>query len=266
MPEPPAPQPQPPTDSIVISRGTLNAVIAGVVSLVFGIAIGLLLADRMTPPREPVVDTAAIIDAAVGTAVAAVPRGPTPVPTNDPNARYEVTGGDNPSIGPANAPVLMVEFGDFRCSFCKRFNDTTLNPLLAEYSEQVLFVYRDYPILGPDSTLAAISGECADDQEKFWPMHDLMYAAPQNLTREAFLTYAADIDIDVDAFTTCLDTNPHQQEIQNDYDVAQGAGVGGTPTFFINGRRVIGAQPIEVFRQVIDQELALSAESTPDGA
>jgi protein-disulfide isomerase len=262
-PETPHAQPPrtPPADALVIGRSTVNALLTGIVGLALGIALGLLIADRFgtpapQPPALSAADTEAIINAAVGTAVASVPLGPTLTPTRDPDARFDVTDADNPSLGPADAPITLIEFGDFRCSFCKRFNDNTLAPLLEQYGDQVRFVSRDYPILGPESQLAAVSGECADDQGAFWEMRDRMFAAPQNLTRDAFIAYAAEMNLDVEAFTTCLDTNPHQEEILADYTAGLALGVGGTPTFFVNGRIVTGAQPLTVFQSIIEEELA----------
>jgi protein-disulfide isomerase len=187
---------------------------------------------------------------------------PTPRPTADPNFRYDVDDGGNPFLGAADAPITMIEFGDFRCGFCKRFNDETLAPLLQQYEGQIRFVYRDYPILGPDSLQAALAAQCAHDQGQFWPFHDLLYSNPSNLTRTAFLTYAEQLALDIDTFTTCLDNAVHQEEINADYAVGQQLGVGGTPTFFINGRIITGAQPIEVFQRLLDDELAQIAAAS----
>ena len=105
-------------------------------------------------------------------------------------------------------------------------------------------------------TQAALAAQCAHDQGQFWPFHDLLYSNPSNLTRTAFLTYAEQLALDIDTFTTCLDNAVHQEEINADYAVGQQLGVGGTPTFFINGRIITGAQPIEVFQRLLNDELA----------
>jgi protein-disulfide isomerase len=246
---------------ITVSRTTFNYVLIGVSFFVVGLMLGFLGYDRFATNNAE--ENAALMLAAAQTAVAGVPRGNTvaAAPTRDPNARYAVAVAENPSIGSPDAPITIIEFGDFRCSYCKRFYDQTLNPLLEQYGDQVRFVYRDYPILGPDSTLAAMAGECADDQGKFWDFHDLIYA-DQVLTRDQFLEYAATLEMDVDAFTNCLDEGTHTAEIQADYQAGSSVGVGGTPTFFINGRMLVGAQPISTFSTMIEDEL-IRLNSTP---
>jgi protein-disulfide isomerase len=97
---------------------------------------------------------------------------------------------------------------------------------------------------------------CADDQGAYWPFHDKLFSDELGLSREAYVQYAADLELDVDTFESCLDSGKHDDFIQADMDFALNLGVRSTPTFFINGLAVVGAQPIDVFTQVIDQELA----------
>ena len=97
---------------------------------------------------------------------------------------------------------------------------------------------------------------CADDQNAYWPYHDKLFSDELGLNREAYVQYAADLELDVTAFESCLDTGQYDDFIQEDLDFALNLGVRSTPTFFINGLAVVGAQPIDVFTQVIDQELA----------
>jgi protein-disulfide isomerase len=253
--EPPTPNEYSPDDAVItIKRTTFNYVLIGVSFFVVGLMIGFLGYDRFATNNAA--ENAELMASIAQTAVAGVPRGNTvaAAPTRDPNARYAVAVADNPSIGSPDAPITIIEFGDFRCSYCHRFYDQTLTPLLEQYGDQVRFVYRDYPILGPDSTLAALAGECADDQGKFWEFHDLIFT-DQILTRDQFLEYAANLELDVEAFTTCLDEETHSEEVQADYQAGASVGVGGTPTFFINGRMVVGAQPLSTFASVIDDEL-----------
>ncbi|MGQ9910443.1 MAG: DsbA family protein [Candidatus Flexifilum sp.] len=249
--EPPAPGDP---DVIAIPRHTLNYVLIAVTFLVIGVVLGVVGYDRLAVSTEQ--RNSALIDRAVATAVAAMPRGVAAAPTADPNQRFEVEDAGNPSRGPADAPITLIEFGDFRCGFCRRFNNETLNVLLEQYPNEVRYVFRDYPILGPDSMAAALASECADDQGKFWEFHDWAYENQANLTRENFLTFASDHALDVEAFTACLDDNPHQAAVLADYEAGQSLNVGGTPTFFLNGRRIIGAQPLRVFQQAIEAELA----------
>lgn len=274
-PQPPEQQareaaPPPPTQPVdpavvVIPRAFFNYVVIGLTMLVVGLIVGVVAYDRFAASTRQTNEQ--LINQAVGTAVAALPQNvvPTARPTADPNIRYDIEDAGNPFIGAADAPIVMIEFGDFRCGFCKRFNDETLTPLLQQYEGQVRFVYRDYPILGPDSLQAALAAECADDQGQFWPFHDLLYTNPSNLTRTAFMTYAEQLAFDMETFTTCYDDAVHQDEINIDYAAGQQLGVGGTPTFFINGRIITGAQPIEVFQRLLDDELAQIAAGETTG-
>ena len=98
----------------------------------------------------------------------------------------------------------MVEFGDFHCTYCKRFHDETITPLLENYGDKVLYVFRDYPILGPDSMQAALAAECAFDQDAFWDFHDRLFSDPTELTRDKFIEYAQELNLDMDQFTVVL--------------------------------------------------------------
>lgn len=254
-------EPTPPgnPDVVTVSRYTLNYVLIAVTFLVIGVVLGVVGYDRLTLSAEQ--RNAALIDQAVATAVASVPRGAVVAaePTADPNQRFEVNDAGNPSRGPADAPITLIEFGDFRCGFCRRFNDETLNVVLAQYPDDVRYVFRDYPILGPDSLAAALASECADDQGMFWEFHDWAFMNQTNLTRDGFLSFAEEFALDIPSFTTCIDDNPHEESVMADYTTGQSLDVGGTPTFFLNGRRIIGAQPIQVFQEAIDAELAAIA-------
>jgi protein-disulfide isomerase len=257
---PPAPEVSRVESAVVIPRVLFNYIVIAVSCFVIGLAIGVFAYDRLVQNNQT--ENEELIGNAVAAVVAALPQQPAAEPTIDPNMRYDVTDAGNPAIGPADAPVTIIEFGDFNCGYCKRFFDETLQPLLQAYEGRVRFVYRDYPILGSGSVQAALAGECADDQGKFWGFHDRVYAE-QVLTRDVFLQYAADLEMDVDSFTTCLDEATHQSEIQADYVAGAQLGVGGTPTFYINGKALIGAQPYENFVAVIEAELNAAASDAP---
>ena len=222
------------------------------VCLILGGLIGYVGRDRAAVSEE------ALIDRAVQTVVAAVPRGPTPVPTRDPNVRYPVEEKGNPARGAddTNAPITIIAFGDFLCSFCRRFETETMPQIMETYAGQVRYVYRDYPILGANSVSAAHAAECANDQGHFWEFHDWAFANQNALNREGILRIAERIGMDMPQFTTCFDGQIHEQSILEDYLDGQALGVTGTPTFFINGKIVQGAQPFTVFQQLIEAELA----------
>jgi len=252
----PSPEtPAPHTDQspvVVISRLTLNYLVIAAVCLIVGVVGGMVAQDRIA--QNNLTEMQSLIDKSVAAAVAALPKDTTA--QADPNARKDVSIDNRPSLGPNDAPVVMVEFGDFHCTYCKRFHDETITPLLQNYGDKVLYVFRDYPILGPDSTQAALAAECAYDQDAFWNFHDRLFADPTELTRPQFIKYAQDLNLNMDTFTSCYDNAKHQAEISKDFNDATALGVGATPTFFINGKMLLGAQPYASFAAAIDAELA----------
>jgi protein-disulfide isomerase len=170
----------------------------------------------------------------------------------------EVSADDDPAIGPSDAPIQIVEFSDFRCPYCARFQNQTLTPLLEAYEGQIRFVYRDFPVVGGEE--AALAAECADDQGMFWEYHDLLFENQSALgSTDALYDLAGQLDLDMDTFRPCLEDQVYAGEIQKDFTDGVSYGVGGTPAFFINGRPIYGAQPLAAFRQVIDEILAEQA-------
>jgi protein-disulfide isomerase len=162
-----------------------------------------------------------------------------------------------PFRGTATAPVTIVEFQDFHCPFCQRVQPT-LTELLARYAGKLKLVYRDFPIdsLHPQSRKAHEAARCANDQGKFWAYHDLVFANPPNASPEQLKGYAQSAGLDVPAFEQCLRSEKFQAAVQHDVEAGVHLGVDATPTFFINGRLLSGAQPLEGFVKVIDDELA----------
>ncbi len=171
--------------------------------------------------------------------------------------RVEVNIAGAPSKGPANAPVTLVEFSDFHCPFCKQIEDTTLPQLLAKYGEQVRFVWIDYPIdsLHPQARQAHEAARCANDQGKFWEYHKALYTgAPKS--GDQLKTVAQQVALDMASFDACLSSGKYQAAVQKDVDQGKSLAVTGTPTFFVNGRPLVGAQPLDAFARVIDDEVA----------
>jgi protein-disulfide isomerase len=165
---------------------------------------------------------------------------------------------DDPSIGPANAPVTIVEFSDYQCPYCKNWYDETFNRLLTEYAGKIRFVYRDFPLysIHPGAEPAAEAADCAQDQNAYWKYHDALFSGKYDLTSEGFQKYAAELGLDTNAFANCLSSQKYRNEVSKDSQDGASFGVTGTPTFFINGFQLVGAQPYEAFKQVIDQILA----------
>jgi len=165
--------------------------------------------------------------------------------------------------GSADAPVTIVEFGDFACPYCKRVHPT-MERLLVEYNDRIHFVFRDYPLVIHERAVpAAQAARCADDQGKFWDYYQHLMAIKGDLDDEDLAARAAAVGLDVDAFKSCYEAKPHDEEIHASIDSGQELGVQSTPTFFINGRRVIGAKTYEELKEIIDAELE-RAEPSPE--
>ena len=167
----------------------------------------------------------------------------------------QVSTDDDPSVGPANAPVTIVEFSDFQCPYCKR-SVPLIKEILAKYPGKVKVVYRDYP--GPNhpyAPQAAEAAQCAGDQGKFWEYHDGLFDHQAAGSGWDFIELAKAIGLNHDVFATCLNTRRYQEEVAKDLHDAITLGVTSTPTFFINGRPLVGAKPFAEFQTVIDRLL-----------
>jgi protein-disulfide isomerase len=169
--------------------------------------------------------------------------------------RVEVSVDDDPSRGPATAPVTIVEFSDFQCPFCSRA-ETVVDDVMKKYDGKVRLVYRDYPLsFHPNAENAAMASQCALEQGKYWEMHRAMFANQSKLAAADLVDTAGGLGMDKDKFKTCLDSGKFRAEVQKDFQDGQKAGVSGTPTFFINGVMIVGARDIDSFAQIIDHEL-----------
>ena len=128
--------------------------------------------------------------------------------------------------------------------------------MLATYGDKIRFVYRHYPLPNhPNARPAAEASVCAAQQEKFWPYHDRLFSSAGKLSESDLKKYAADLGLDATAFNTCVDGHKGEKDVETDIAAANAIGVNGTPAFFVNGRALNGAQPFEVFKRVIDEEL-----------
>ena len=171
--------------------------------------------------------------------------------------RYEVAvAPEDAALGPATAPVTLVEFSDFQCPFCQRVMPT-LKRVKDTYGDRVRIVWKDFPLtsIHPEAFKAAEAGNCAREQGKFWEYHDTLFTNQQALQPEFLKKYAADVGLDVTKFGACLDTAKYGARVQEHVGVGTDLGVQSTPSAFINGRLVTGAQPYEAFVAIIDEEL-----------
>jgi protein-disulfide isomerase len=180
--------------------------------------------------------------------------------------RMPVADSGFPSKGPESAPVTIVEFSDFECPFCSRVNPA-LDQVVERYGDKVRVVFRQFPLsrIHPNAQKAAEASLCADEQERFWEMHDLMFRDQRNLGVAALKEKATTAGLDMDSFNECLDSDRFADAVAADLKEGGQLGVTGTPALFINGRFLSGAQPFEEFSKIIDDELAGSgvAESGP---
>jgi protein-disulfide isomerase len=171
--------------------------------------------------------------------------------------RVAVSVAGDPAKGPAAAPITIVEFSDFQCPYCARVNPT-LKQVEEKYGDKLRMVFRDFPLvqIHKEAAKAAEAGECAHEQGKFWEMHDRLFANQSKLQVEALKQAASELGLDSAKFDQCLDSSKYASEVQSDVDEGARYGVTGTPAFFINGRLLGGAQPLQAFTEVIDEELA----------
>ncbi len=171
--------------------------------------------------------------------------------------RAEVDTAAAPVRGSATAPVTIVEYSDFHCPFCRRVQPT-LTALLEKYPGKVRLVYKHLPLDGlhPQARRVSEAAWCAGKQDKFWDFHDAVYADSGNDASDGTLTrYATTAGLDTAAFTACLANPEAKAAIQRDVAEGEALGLNSTPGFFVNGREVRGAQPIEAFEALIDEEL-----------
>lgn len=173
---------------------------------------------------------------------------------------------DGTAMGNPEAPVVIEEYSDFQCPFCARFSSETEPQLAAEFisSGQVYFVYRNFAFIVSTSKTAAEASLCAAEQDAFWPYHDLLFANqdetdPASFSDRRLEVFAETLELDMQAFKECLRERRYRDEVQRDLEAGRDAGVASTPSFLINGKLVVGAQPIEVFRQEIEAALATSS-------
>jgi protein-disulfide isomerase len=177
--------------------------------------------------------------------------------------RVAVDSSDDPSKGPAAAPVTIVEFSDFQCSYCAQVS-LTLKKITEQYRDKVRLVFRDFPLaMHKEAPKAAEAAACAHEQGKYWEMHDRLFANQGELQIEDLKRHAAEINLKGDQFNTCLDSGKYAAEWSEDMKEGSRYGVSSTPVFFINGRMLTGAQPFEVFSRMIEEELGRVA---PPGA
>ncbi len=163
----------------------------------------------------------------------------------------------DPALGAASAPVEIVEYADFGCPACRAWHNSGIREqVLADFGEQVRFVWRDFPVITAQSPKAAEAGQCASAQGRFWEYHDHVYGNYAGLATEQLVTYAADVGLDMAAFEQCLDEGHMRAKVQADEQQARRLGLRGTPGFAINGRALPQPPNYEMLVSLIQAELS----------
>jgi protein-disulfide isomerase len=171
----------------------------------------------------------------------------------------QTSAGAAPTLGFPSAPVTIIEFSDFQCSFCKRFWVETLPRLKEAYLDtgKARFIYRHFAILGKHSEQAALAAACAQEQGRFWEYHDQLFRNQGGLafTEAKLKQYSDDIGLNAGVFGTCLGTGKYREKVERETAAAVNLGGRGTPFFIVEQRLLFGAQPYSVFQRIIDEEL-----------
>jgi protein-disulfide isomerase len=180
----------------------------------------------------------------------------TPVPPT-PTRTVPLSEEDDPTLGPDDAPVTIIEFYDYACTNCKRFHDEVFRQVIDEYGDEVRFVMRDAPLLSDASVEAANAAGCALEQDAFWEYHDLLFENQGAFSTDDMIAYGEQVGIEnMDAFTACVENRQRLKELQEDERDRRTAQVLGTPTFFVGGQYMAGFQSFEEMQAAIDQALA----------
>lgn len=160
---------------------------------------------------------------------------------------------EDPVKGDSDAKVTITEFSDFTCSHCRESQET-IEKILNEYPNKVKLVFKNFPI-SSSSLKPAEASECAYLQGKFWEYHNLLFEKELPINTEDLKEIANEVGLDMENFNNCLDSNSMRNEVLNDREEGKNKGITGTPTFFVNGRKIEGNQPYKVFENAIESEL-----------
>lgn len=163
--------------------------------------------------------------------------------------------------GPEDAKVTIVEFSEYQCPYCQKYVEAAYQDIMTNYGDQVRYIFRDYPLpFHSNAQIAAEAARCAGDQGQYWDFHDLLFANQADWSaledsQEALIGYAGQLGLNQLDFTNCLQEGKFTQQIKDDMALGQKVGVSGTPSFFVNGQMLVGAQPYSAFEALIKQEL-----------
>lgn len=242
--------------TITLRRWHLYAFVMPLIFIV-GLGLGFLVRGWVPLPGTSQGASAGAATSSDPAAVIAQSNPDAPVETPQ-VVRYDVPVDDDPFLGSEDAPITIVEFSDYECPYCRQWHSEVYSQIIDTYGDQIRFIYRDFPLesIHVNAKPAAEAANCANEQGVFWDYHDKLFSMELGLNPEAYQGYASQLGMDEEAFQECIESGRYQQEVQSDFDFAANLGVRSTPTFFINGIAVVGAQPFEIFQQVIEKELA----------
>jgi protein-disulfide isomerase len=236
--------------------------IAGMSLAILAVALGAVLGYLARPALDQATSLATNVTSPAENTLSAATAPVAAPPTTQASANLitDIVQAGGHSKGATDAPVVMVEYSDFQCPFCTRHTQEVAPRLEEAYvkSGQMRFVYKHYTIKGPDSVAAALAAECAGDQDKFWEYHDLLFARAGQVTfnAETLKAFATELQLDLAIFNQCFDSQKYLNVVEANSAEAQQLGIRGTPGFFVNDTPIAGAQPLEVFQQTIEAELA----------
>ena len=227
---------------------------------------GLIVAGVMTfaNAQKPAVDLDAIREAARQGAAEAVAGANKESIEPTPAAVINVVGRPANSQGEAGAPISIIEYSDFNCGFCKKFHEETFSRIIDDYVKtgKARLSYKHFPFLAPSSNWKASAAECAAEQGRFWDYHEALFAGKVNAqgdeatVKQALATLAIELRLDANLFNACMSAGKVDALVQADASEGEKIGVRGTPSFVINGKLLVGAQPYEAFKSAIDAALA----------
>lgn len=187
--------------------------------------------------------------------------------TNEPESEdftvSELVAMGSPYLGDKSAPITIIEFGDYQCTYCYKFHKDSLGVIQKDYidSGKASLVFVDFTLNGPDSVLAAEASHCANEQGKFWQMHDIIYRSWKGertgwVNRDSITQFAQAAEVNTKSLNECLDSKKYHQKILDTYEFAQGIEINATPSFLIISgdkiTKITGNQPLEVFKKVLD--------------
>lgn len=178
--------------------------------------------------------------------------------------KHDLIRDGSPLKGDPNAPITIVEYGDYQCTFCMKFHSTSLETIMHEYIDtgRANLVYQDFALNGPASVLAAEASHCAKDQNRFWEYHDEVFSNWDGentgwVTRDSLGRFAQSVSLDMQQFDLCLDSSKYRQQVLDTYELGQSIGINATPSFLIiSGEKIVkitGNQPIDVFRRTLNE-------------